>query len=1509
MMSNCVSFYLNGQKTTIENPSPDLLLIDYLRSPSVGLIGVKKGCGQGGCGACTVILSKWDSKNATVEHRSINSCLRPVCALGGLAVTTIEGTGGIPKTDHVHLTHMPSVSRSITTELSAPSRRWNDTKTKLKEAHEVKLSRSRLSHNKLKKTDSPMVNLAVDGSNVNGMNPVAHRLAVNNGSQCGYCSVGFVMNMSAFLAEHPEPTKQEIEEVFDGNICRCTGYRSILTGMKTFASDWSEKDEAIRMKCVTEDRCDEVMIHDAINIPFPEETKNLSKKVEADSDTQKWVTPEGLEELLELLRNNPSESTRLVFGNTSFGIYADEYPSVKLFVDIKLINELYGISESDEAIHLGASTTYSELLEYLRSQDKLNPTSRLGALEFMTHRTAGMIVRNVASLAGNTMLVLKHVHEGEPFPSDLLTVLTAVGVQIKYVTVSSGKTIVSSIDQLIQSVKSDQKVANDILLLSYLVPLGNNNEVALAQKVALREVNSHSIVNFCSRIEIEDSRVKVASLVYGGIGPVPWRAKKCEQLLAGKALDLKLLQKLSKTLKIEVREEFAYWNKQKRYKGLISEGFTEEYKMTLTNSFLYKAIIRTLEATDPMIVPKELRSAGQINWGNWGISAGIQEYENQDFKAPVSQPYIKLMTFHQTMGQVHYTHELELPVLGKNASFVQSKRSLACYHFKSSETGESISKLELNNYLKTRYGSFCALITYEDIPPGGMNYQGMGSDQPILAVDEILYQGQAIALVIAETEQDAIEISEYVSDHNIGYTEISWPGAWKKPILSIDRAIEMGSIFPDSPESASFVSHIWKITRPASEFYWTDQELDPLDKDPKESQVQVDGNTCNVITNTQISGEQIHFYMETQSCVAIPEDDEQMTVYPSSQSPMEMHVTAAASLGYELNKINVSTRQLGGGYGGKTEQAKFVLGPVAVASRKLNIPIRLVMKREHDTAMIGKRHGYYGQYQIAIDQGKIRKEDKGIIRGLLLKIWADGGAFYDCSYIVSNCVQLRIDNAYRIKNFESQLDVCRTNKAPNTAMRAFGDIQGKLILENAIDDAAYSVDMDPADVRWKNMYERGDVTPFGQALSYCYMRDVWTYVREKSDYDNRKNKIAEFNKNNKWKKRGIYMIPVKYGSGYNLVQIEQAAAIVSIYSNDGTITINQGGVDMGQGLITIVEQIASYVLNVPMNMIKVHHPETKVIPNPTSSGGSTGTTYNAEAVKQACEKMRARLMEFGQKLLKENGDEWCKTNGVDYWNYGVKGWSTEITKPVDQHPKLIWQNLIALAYQYRIDLISAFTAPIAGGTTPIPAMTFKSPSEQKAIPGIELADVASTAGAVDSFVGFTFSAACSEVELDVLTGEVKVLKSDIVYDMGWSINPAIDIGQVEGAFVQGLGYVMTEKLVFEPEGEEKGRLNTLNTWRYKPPAVTTIPLEMNTYLYPRSNSSEVPDNPNELFSSKEVGEPPLVLATSVFFAIKDAIRSSRIERGLNPYFKLNAPATVQEVSRACELSDPDQLII
>ncbi len=1510
--TNFVSFFLNGQKVTIADPAPDLLLIDYLRSPDVALAGPKKPCGQGGCGGCTVILSQWNEKEKAPEHRAINSCLRPVCALGGLVVTTVEGTGGVRQPNPEFLLHSATSSRAgapvsapdapgIVAAAKEAGEKRDEVNEAIDDAHAGK---------KLKAAVALVDDVAEHPTELShlGMNPVAYQLALNNGTQCGYCSVGFVMNMSEFITNNPKATKKEIEEAFDGNLCRCTGYRSILTGMKTFASNWTKEDEANRMKCLPDDGC-AAQLPGKVEIPFPPEARGPAQPVSSDAGGQEWQTPQTLAELARILTVNRDKRVRLVHGNTSYGIYTAEFPTTQLFVDIRLISELYGDRARADELTIGAGNTYNDLITIAAGQmkvRKLDETTPLGAIDFMARRTAGRIVRNAASLAGNTMLVLKHIAAGtgEPFPSDLFTTLCALEVPISFLELEGGtfRSHTAPASELVDAVVKDPTLADRIVLTHYRLPLGGAQESVLAQKVALRDVNAHSIVNSTTRFVFEGKQtVEKVSLVFGGIAPFPWHATKTEAAIAGRKLELKQVGALAKILEKEVRAELKRW--EPRMAGLPNEGFTDEYRAQLAVSFLYKAIVNAL-LKQGVPVPSDVVSSGIITWGRWPASDGRQFYRTQEYKKPVGQPYIKITAMYQTSGQLHYTQELPVPPQAVNGAFVQSRRALANFKFVLPGGSKAVSPAVLRRHLSDYDEAFVDLVTADNITQGGINLQGMALDQPLYAQPMVNYVGQSIALVLATTEQDAIRLATYVAETCVGYDPVNWPAPWNKPILELSEAIRLGSIFPDTPASAPYVAHIWKITRPGSRFGWV-REKDPLDRAVAVRQVDLDGNACNVVENTQLNGGQVHFYMETQACIATPIDEGRFQIRPSTQSPMEMHQTTAMALGMQYNHIEVEVAPVGGGFGGKTEQARFVTGATAVAAKATKRPVRVALPREEDSAMVGKRHAYYGQYQIAVDRGEHRPEDKGLLRGLHAKLWGDGGAFYDCSFIVSNCVQMRTDNAYQIANFETQIDVCRTNTAPSTAFRSFGDVQGKNIIENAIDDAAFSVGLLPEDLREKNLYDRGDVTPFGQALSYCYIKQVWQYLKEKSNYAVKRTEVDEFNRKNKWRKRGLAMMPVKYGSGYNLKQLEQAAAIVVVNQGDGSIVVHHGGVEIGQGLATQVLQVAAYVLNVPMTMIFVDGVDTSITPNPTSTGASTGTPYSCEAVKQTCEVLRERLTEFGYRMLKENGNDWCKQQGIDFWNYGEQGWAATVT--VQGRPLLIWQNLVQVAYQKRVNLLATFSAKIRGGGTPVPAMTFKPQDQQPNIPGIKRDPTAPLGGGVDSFVGFTYSAALSVAEVDILTGEVKIISSDLVYDMGWSMNPAIDIGQVEGAFVQGVGYLLTEKLVFQPDGDDQGRLNTTNTWRYKIPATTTIPLELNVYLFPRNLATvkNIPDDPHDIFSAKEVGEPPLVLANSVFLAVKAAIRASRLERGLPGLFRFDAPATVQEVRRACEVSTAD----
>jgi xanthine dehydrogenase/oxidase len=1529
-MENSVHFFLNGKSVTIQNPSPDLLLIDYLRSPEVALAGPKKPCGQGGCGGCTVILSEWNFEKETPEHLAINSCLRPVCALGGLSITTIEGTGATRKPDSQFQVLKPSSTRGYVPvgEHHSPvfdeANLAADTKNKSVKAAILKSLTS--AKNSINLTIKEEISEFITQHSHTGINPVAYQLALNNGSQCGYCSVGFVMNMSEFIVNNPKATKKEIEQAFDGNLCRCTGYRSILTGMKTFASDWSATDEKNRMNCQL-GRLGEAQLPSNVTIPFPSNAILPSTGVK----TNRWASANTLEELAAIIKQN--KNTRLVHGNTSFGVYKQEFTDTTFYADIRHLKALKTKSKiTKDYLEFSAGTTYSELISLLSTWIKKlkssakktfrSDISALEALEYMAQRTAGRIVRNAATIGGNTMLVFKHILKGtgEPFPSDLFTALFAMNTKIHYYQLDVNfvyKEHTKTLEKLLEEIINDPAIANNILIDSYKISLEASNSVCLSQKVALREVNAHSIVNSTINLDINDACiVKSSAIVFGGIAPYPWRPVETENAIVNKKLSLKDAPKLAELLAKEVSVELKKW--EDRMQEVPNEGFTAAYRIQLVTSFFYKSIVNALKVRG-VAIPKNLNSVTEVKWGNWPVSDGIQTYSTQNYKSPVAQPFIKVTAMYQTSGQTRYTHEIPVSPQTLNGAFVQSQKALKNYHFKNPTNGDKIEIADLRIELRKRFPEFSDIITYIDITKnGGVNYQGMGSDQPLFADKFISYVGQSIAMVLAPNEQVAIQIATYVSTNCINYTNPGgeWVGKWSEPIVDLLDAIKKNSVFPDAPTTATFVSHIWKITRPGSQFDWLSKAkkgdqielVRDLGIDTRKN-VKINSVPCTVVNSSQLCGGQAHFYMEPQACIATPIDENRIKIQPSVQSPGAMHDTVSMALYMPYNQIEIEIPAVGGGFGGKTEQTRFIAGPAAVAAKATKKPVRLVVPRDEDTAMIGKRHAYYGEYQIAVDSGVDNENNKGIIHGLQLKLWGDGGAFYDCSFIVSNCVQLRTDNAYNIQNFESQIDVCRTNTAPNTAMRAFGDVQGKNIVENAIDDAATSIGMRPEDLREKNLYDRGDVTPFGQALSYCYMKQVWEYAKKVSNFEVKYNEVQKFNAENKWTKRGISMIPVKYGSGYNLLLLEQSSAVVVVNPADGSIIIHQGGVEIGQGLVTQVQQVASYVLGIPMEMIFVDNVKTNIIPNPTSTGGSTGTPYSCEAVKQTCEQLRTRLMEFGYKMLKDNGEEWCKQSKIDFWNYGAgenKGWAHKVADSQGKL-KMIWQNLTSLASSQRVNLVESFTAKLNGGEVPIPTMTFKPMKDQPNIPGITIDKTVQLGGGVDSFVGFTYSAACSVTEVDILTGEVKIISSDIIYDMGWSMNPALDIGQVEGAFVQGIGYLMTEKLVSETDGPDIGRLNTTNTWRYKIPAITTIPLEMNTYLFPRGEKSvqNIPEDPNEIFSAKEVGEPPLVLANSVFFAIKSAIRASRIERKLSSLFLFDAPATVQEVRKACEVSEKD----
>ncbi|HEX6088320.1 MAG TPA: molybdopterin cofactor-binding domain-containing protein [Thermoanaerobaculia bacterium] len=1397
--ANDLRFYVNGSEVVVRDVDPTTLLVDWLRSPDVGLTGTKKGCDQGGCGACTVMLSRWDPKTKRVERTSINSCLRPIAALDGMEITTTEGTG------------------SSRTELS----------------------------------------------------PVQYRIAKENGSQCGYCTPGFVMNMYSFLAADPnrKATQREIEGLFDGNICRCTGYRAILYGMRHFASDWGPEDEHGCLKTLI-DPSEKVKVAQKVVPPaFPPSLQAPPRALHFSRAGYHWYRPLTLAQVHEILREYPdSQNVRLVGGNTSIGVYNIYVEDPHVFIDVSLVPELHGIKSGAEHLTVGAATTYSEFLETLEKlRAKASDEQRMGldALHFMARHTAGTIVRNAATLAGNTMLVVRHVSEGEPFPSDLFTALSSLNADV-HVSVGGTMRTMPILD-FATRYQSDPALRSDAVLVRYTIPWTSAREYARTYKTALRKENAHSIVNAGMRVRFDGKKAADVSIILGGIGPLAFHAVNAEKAIRGNAWTNETLAKALAGIRRDVEQNIK--ENAKRMSGLIYEGFSDAYRLHLAEGYLYQFWIWVADQVAPRSVPKDVRSAAQRE--PRAVSKGTQHYEKDVTEYPVNMPYVKLGAFLQASGEAQYTHDLPLPRRGVQAAAVTSMQANAKYTYKVPNAGRASARpgglkpapqSALVEYLRDRFEGFIDYVTANDVP--GTNGVTIGTyADPYFATGTVQNYGQLIGLVLAGDEIVAQRIAQFIATDCIAYQV-------QDPVLRIDPKYTY-------PDQNYYPNHIWKIRRPASELRWT-----------KEKNAAVGGVQCQVVTGRQEAGSQLHYYMETQACLAIPGEQDSWEIRPSTQSPDDIVSAVGNVLTIPANKIAVKIQRVGGGYGGKTTRPPWVAAATSVAAWKHARPVRLAVRRENDSAMIGHRHAMVADYAIAIGTGADNPDNRGRILGLSTNFLIDGGSSYDCSFVVSDCLQLRCDTAYQVPNYETSSDVTRTNKASNTAYRTMGLVQAMLAQEDAVEAASHAIGMQAEEVRKKNLYRLGDTTPYGEVLDYCILDDVWKRIAKMADFEKRRAAVESFNRANKWKKRGISMIPVKYASGYNAVFLEQGGALIEVYDQDATVLVRTGGVEIGQGLNIKLVQIAAKELNVPIEIVQLSPTDTQVVPNPVSTGASTGTAFNGGAVKKACRELRSRLEQYAMGLLETNGAAWCKSKNINFWDYET-GWRA--TPPNTK--TTVWENLVKMANGDRVNLSAQTRFQEEGGTGVDTGLIFK-----KGFEGPET---------VNWFTDFTFSAACTEVEIDVLTGETTVLRSDILYDVGDSINPAIDIGQVEGAFVQGLGYVLSEEVIFQPDGPNKGALNTDNTWRYKMPATTSIPLEFHVDLFPRSDAPGIPQNPHDLYSSKEVGEPPLVLAITAYFAVKRAILAARKDRGHDEWFFLEAPATVQRIREACLVDAKD----
>ncbi len=593
----------------------------------------------------------------------------------------------------------------------------------------------------------------------------------------------------------------------------------------------------------------------------------------------------------------------------------------------------------------------------------------------------------------------------------------------------------------------------------------------------------------------------------------------------------------------------------------------------------------------------------------------------------------------------------------------------------------------------------------------------------------------------------------------------------------------------------------------------------------------------NHLKNSFTLGSQEHFYLEGQIAFVIPQEDNDFKIYSSTQHPSETQQIIAKMLNQRNNSINVEVRRVGGAFGGKETQSFIFASICTLLSKKTKCPVKLRMDRDDDILITGKRHDFYADYEVGFS-------DRGVIEGVKIKLLSRCGISPDLSGAINSRALLHIDNAYYLSDISVENYLCKTNTSSSTAFRGFGGNQGMMIIENIMDNVAKYLKKDPAEVRKINFYQKDtkNITHYGMKIQDNVINEIFNGLIKSSNYKKRKLGIKKFNSKSKYLKKGIAITPVKFGISFTTTHLNQAGALVHIYYADGSVHVSTGAIEMGQGTYTKIAQLVANELGLNFNKVKVSSTRTDKVPNTSASAASSTTDLNGAAAINAVHKIKQNLALFVKQKYKLKSDKAIYKNGM----VKFKG-------------KIFSFNLlIKEAYFNRISLSSS-------GFYSTPKIHFNN----KIFTG-------------RPFLYFCYGAAVSEVLIDTLTGENKILSVDILHDHGRAINPAIEKGQIEGGFVQGAGWLTIEEVNWKSNGE----LTTHSPSTYKIPAVNDMPEKFNVKIFKNINKENVVNK------SKTTGEPPLMLGMSVFFAIKDAIASVGNYK-IMP--NLNAPATPEAI--------------
>ncbi|HEY8753487.1 MAG TPA: xanthine dehydrogenase molybdopterin binding subunit [Arthrobacter sp.] len=697
------------------------------------------------------------------------------------------------------------------------------------------------------------------------------------------------------------------------------------------------------------------------------------------------------------------------------------------------------------------------------------------------------------------------------------------------------------------------------------------------------------------------------------------------------------------------------------------------------------------------------------------------------------------------------------------------------------------------------------VLTASDVP--GINDAGTKHDEPLFP-SEVMFHGHAVCWVLGESAEAA----------RLGADAVAVEYEPLPSLLTLTEAIA----------ASSFQGH-----------------------QPTLARGEPDGaleSAAHRFSGEFEFGGQEHFYLETQASFAYIDEGGQVFVQSSTQHPSETQEIVAHVLGLRNHEVTVQCLRMGGGFGGKEMQPHGFAAIAALGASLTGRPVRLRLNRTQDITMTGKRHPFHARWEAGFD-------NDGRIQALKATLTSDGGWSLDLSEPVLSRALCHIDNAYYIPNIEVHGRIAKTNKTSQTAFRGFGGPQGMLVIEDILGRCAPLLGLEPSELRRRNFYEPGQATPYGQPVRHAErLTAIWQSVLDRADVAGRREDIATFNAAHPHIKRALGITPVKFGISFNLTAFNQAGALVHVYK-DGSVLINHGGTEMGQGLHTKMRQVAATALGVPLASIRLAPTRTDKVPNTSATAASSGADLNGGAVKNACEQISSRLAEVAARKLNVHPDDVRFDDG-------------KVTGIGFQDRQFGFAEVVHDAYFQRVPLWAA-------GYYRTEGLHWDSARMQG-----------------EPFKYFSYGAAVTEVEVDRFTGAYRQLRADIVHDVGDSLSPLIDVGQIEGGFVQGAGWLTLEDLRWDvSDGDGRGRLTTQSASTYKLPSFSEMPQQFNVHLFERATESGV------VYGSKAVGEPPLMLAISVREALREAVAAfgpagSSVE--------LASPATPEAVFWALE---------